>query len=68
MPTTDVDLMTTKEVAASIGQSVRQTIRLVERHELPVAKKLPGLRGSYLFRRADVQRFITKREDQTRRT
>lgn len=55
MPNIDVDLMTTREAAAYLGESVRQTIRRVERNELPYAKKLPGIRGSYLFDRKVIE-------------
>lgn len=54
MPNIDVDLITTREAACILDESVRQTIRRVERGELAPAKKLPGLRGSYLFTRADI--------------
>lgn len=57
MPNNDVDLITTREAAALLGEGVRQTIRRVERRELAPAKKLPGIRGSYLFHREDIERL-----------
>lgn len=54
MPNNDVDLITTREASELLDESVRQTIRRVERGNLTPAKKLPGIRGSYLFKRADI--------------
>lgn len=54
MPNNDVDLITTREAADILEEGVRQTIRRVERGNLTPAKKLPGIRGSYLFNRADI--------------
>lgn len=53
MPTTP-DLLTAAEVARIYGCHVRTVHRLVERGDLPVAVKAPGLRGAKFFRRADV--------------
>lgn len=61
MPNNDVDLITTREAAALLGEGVRQTIRRVERRELAPAKKLPGIRGSYLFHRSDIDALLGKR-------
>lgn len=47
-------LVTTVEAAAITGKSWRTVIRLVERGQLTPAQKLPGLRGAFLFNRADV--------------
>jgi len=55
----DVELITTREASELIRESVRQTIRRVERGQLTPAKKLPGLRGSYLFDRADIDALST---------
>lgn len=59
MPNNDVDLLTTREASEILGEGVRQTIRRVERGNLAPAKKLPGLRGSYLFDRADIDALST---------
>lgn len=56
MPDSD-ELIRTSEAAELVGESVRQFIRRVERNELTPALKLPGLRGAYLFNRADVERI-----------
>lgn len=55
MPDIDVELITTREASRLLNESVRQTIRRVERGELAPVKKLDGLRGSYIFDRATVQ-------------
>lgn len=57
----NVDLMPTSEVAERLGEQVRQVIRLAQTGRLPYAVKTPGLRGAYLFHRADVERFARER-------
>lgn len=59
MPNNDVDLLTTREASEILGEGVRQTIRRVERRTLTPARKLSGLRGSYLFRRSDILALAT---------
>lgn len=54
MPDSD-ELISTREAAELAGVSVRQFIRQVERGEVSPAKKLPGIRGAYLFHRSDVE-------------
>lgn len=54
MPDSD-ELISTREAAELAGVSVRQFIRQVERGEVTPAKKLPGIRGAYLFHRSDVE-------------
>jgi hypothetical protein len=48
------ELIGTKEAAELIGESVKNTIRRVEAGALMPVKKLPGLRGAYIFDRADI--------------
>lgn len=60
MPNNDVDLLTTREASHILEEGVRQTIRRVERGTLTPAKKLPGLRGSYLFLRSDIEAATIK--------
>lgn len=58
MPDTD-GLIGTSEAAELLGESPRQFIRRVERHDIIPAMKLPGLRGAYLFDRSDVEALVT---------
>lgn len=53
MPDSD-ELIPTSEAAELMGESVRQFIRRVERGTVTPALKLPGLRGAYMFNRADI--------------
>lgn len=58
MQTDDDDLITTAEALEVLGKSSATTIsRYVTAGKLTPARKLPGLRGAYLFRRADVERL-----------
>jgi excisionase family DNA binding protein len=43
------NFMTSREVAAALGVSVRQVPRLIERGELTPVEKLPGRTGAYIF-------------------
>jgi hypothetical protein len=53
------ELIGTKEAAELIGESVKSTIRRVERGDLTPVSKLPGLRGAYIFERADIEALLT---------
>lgn len=53
--------LSTSEAADVLGKSVRSTIRLVEAGVLVPTKKLPGIRGAYLFDRADIERLAKER-------
>ena len=55
MPITEPELITTAQAAEVSGKNWRTIIRLVERGRLEPAQKLPGLRGAYLFRLADIE-------------
>lgn len=55
MPSNDAGQVTTREASEILGKSIRATIRLVETGKLVPALKLPGLRGAFLFDRADVE-------------
>lgn len=50
------DLVTSPQAAQILGVSARTVQRMADADEnpLPVAQKLPGKNGAYLFRRADV--------------
>lgn len=52
---TEADLIGTREAAAIIGESVKNTLRRVDSGQLPAVIKLPGIRGAYLFNRSDVE-------------
>ena len=47
-------LLTSKDVAARLGITVRQVSRLVERGKLTFAAQAPGPRGAFLFDPADI--------------
>lgn len=55
-------LLTTVETADRLGKSARAVIRMVERHELEPARKLPGLRGAYLFDADTVEALAAARK------
>ncbi|POH58887.1 helix-turn-helix domain-containing protein [Arthrobacter glacialis] len=54
MHKTDHELVTTSQAAELSGKGYRTVIRLVERGKLTPAKKLPGIRGAFLFNREDI--------------
>lgn len=56
------DLMTTREVADAFGVTTREIARRVERSALEPAVKLRGLRGAFLFNRADIAALTSERE------
>lgn len=47
----------TAETAARLGSSITTIIRLASTGELPYLRKLPGLRGGYLFDPAVVDLY-----------
>lgn len=51
------DQITTREAADMLGLSIRTTIRRVESGELTPARKLPGLRGPYIFDRNTIEEY-----------
>lgn len=53
------DLLTSPQVALLLSKSIRTVHRLADSGELPVAHKLPGPNGAFLFRREDVERLLT---------
>lgn len=57
------DLIGTKEASELIGESVKNTIRRIERGEITAVTKLPGLRGAYLFNRSDIEALLTPKGD-----
>ena len=53
--------LTTGEAAALIGVTSSAVRKAAAEGRLKAARKLPGATGPYLFRRADVDRYIAKR-------
>lgn len=60
MPKTAEELLTATVVGAMINRSSRTVVRAAEAGDIPVATKLPGPNGAYLFRRADAEKFATE--------
>lgn len=65
---TDSDLITSFEAGLLLRKSARTVQRMARTNEnpqgvLPVAQKLPGPNGAYLFRRSDVEALLTSAED-----
>lgn len=54
--------MSTADVARAIGRTVSTVNRMVSRGEITPAAKAPGLRGSYLFDPAEVERLAAERK------
>ena len=54
------DSMTTAQAAEHLGCSVKTITRMVEDGRLTAQIKLPGLRGPYLFERAEIERAEAK--------
>lgn len=52
--------MTTAEVAAELGRSVKTITRWVAAGRLTPVKVLPGYRGGFLFDRSDVDALTAK--------
>ena len=55
------DFLTTAQVSELTRLSVTHVNRLALEGKLPVAQKLPGRTGAYLFRRDDVEAHIPQR-------
>lgn len=54
----DDDLLTSSEVGTLLKKSARTVSRLAQTGALPHAAKLAAGQGVYLFRRADVDKYI----------
>ena len=61
MPTENPPLLTAPEVARRLGKSVRTVHRMALAGTLPIAIKLPGPNGAFLFSSADVDALTTER-------
>ena len=55
------ELVTTTEAAAELGVAVKTITRMVEDGRLTPQQKLPGIRGTYLFERAEIDRAKDER-------
>lgn len=53
-----MELMTSPEVGHLLGKSARTVQRMADSGLLPVAQKLPGPNGAYLFARSDVEALL----------
>ena len=58
------NLLNTEQVAARVGKDPSTVNRWAKSGKLPVALKLPGLRGDNLFAVADVLAFIQEGTNQ----
>ena len=56
-----LELLTSGQVAASLGLHLRKIQRLAEAGDLAYALQLPGRAGRYLFRPEDVEAFRRSR-------
>jgi predicted DNA-binding transcriptional regulator AlpA len=54
-------LLTSTQVGALIGCSAKTVIRMAETNRLPIAHRLPGRKGAYLFRLTDIESAMAKR-------
>lgn len=50
--------LTSPEAGQLLGKSARTITRMADAGKLPIAQKLPGPNGAYLFRRADVEALL----------
>lgn len=53
-------LLTAPQVGRLIGKSGRTVVRMAEAGHLPIAQKLPGPNGAYLFRPSDVDKLLER--------
>ena len=60
MPNPD-ELLTSTQAGQIIGRSGRTVIRQAELGQIPVAAKLPGPNGAYLFRRSEIEAIAAER-------
>lgn len=60
---TETELITADEAAAIVNRSRRTVQRWADAGTLPVARKLPGRTGLYLFHRGDVERLRDRLAD-----
>lgn len=51
-------LLTSPQAGLILNKSARTVQRMADAGELPVAQKLPGPNGAYLFRRSDIEALV----------
>jgi len=51
------ELLTSTQAGTLLVKSARTVQRMADAGSLPVAQKLPGPNGAYLFRRKDIERL-----------
>jgi len=56
------ELITTAEVAQLLGITIAWTNKQAAKGRLPVAHKLPGLTGAYLFQRDEIEALASQRQ------
>lgn len=54
-------LLTTTDAGRILGKSARTVQRMAEAGEIPIAQKLPGPNGAYLFDPADVDTLAAEK-------
>jgi excisionase family DNA binding protein len=63
LPMTDhPPLMASGEVIALLGIDRSTLVRRIAAGKIRYVQKLPGLRGGYLFDRAEVERYVAEQE------
>jgi hypothetical protein len=60
MPPKPPELLTSTQAGHIIGKSARTVLRLAEAGKLPIATKLPGPNGHFLFNRRDVEALLNR--------
>lgn len=59
--TSNGELLNSAEVCAQLGIDRSTLTRRVAAGRVPYAGKAPGVRGAYLFHRADIERLAAER-------
>ncbi len=52
------DLLTSTQAGVVIGKSGRTVLRKMQSGEIEPVTRLPGTKGAFLFKRADVERLV----------
>lgn len=55
-----MELITSPEAGQILGKSARTIQRMADAGDLPVAQKLPGPNGAYLFARSDIEALMAE--------
>lgn len=62
---TSLELVTSQEVARSLGVTQRYVAKLVKTGQLDPIRKNPGRTGAYIFTASEVEHYRAMRELQT---